>query len=533
LVDSQRLPSNGSSVALIRQRKPLRALASSLFAVSGLGGSILNTASSHLPSELTRPVVWKSNRHGNSGMKKVTETVEDLVVGDRPLDLEKVKNTLEEDIPNLLTEEPHWDIFADDFKVLDRYGRVIETPPPGPKLENLKNSKRAINLLRNTYQDRDITTNVEIERGKKLVTARWRVKFATLRDPALPFMWLLKRRRLSDSQNQSNVLSRLLKLGSSSDNQNEINVFIEAETVFRLNNKNKVDSVQIERWLVNGRPFQIMPELNWAEGSQLKQLFDWAKGNLNQLKLQQWAWEIAETPALNPKTYSETVRALSEAGIKRARLLQIAATSVMRLWQGIARKILSTMTASVGTTGAKLAKKWSSAVQILDQMLFDLDFADASSTQVLALVSNQGNGNELDDIDDVYAIALVNKRALIDEDGELGRLAEEQGVISGEEGRVPVVEIGEVVASPNQWERRGLGKELLLRIARLEDSRALVTIVPVNEKLEKYYGSIGFARIDTFGRTMFFRKPFIQETDLENEFELGRLLLPEESDFAI
>eukprot|EP00427_Karlodinium_veneficum_P043895 CAMPEP_0169262430 /NCGR_PEP_ID=MMETSP1016-20121227/43705_1 /TAXON_ID=342587 /ORGANISM="Karlodinium micrum, Strain CCMP2283" /LENGTH=263 /DNA_ID=CAMNT_0009344959 /DNA_START=803 /DNA_END=1590 /DNA_ORIENTATION=- len=39
------------------------------------------------------------------------------------IDLTKAVELLEEDVPNFLTKEPHWEIFADDFRVVDNAAR--------------------------------------------------------------------------------------------------------------------------------------------------------------------------------------------------------------------------------------------------------------------------------------------------------------------------------------------------------------------------------------------------------------------------
>ena len=178
--------------------------------------------------------------------------------------------------------------------------------------------------------------------------------------------------------------------------------------------------------------------------------------------------------------------------------------------------------------------------------------------EVLALVSHFGIfGSKVDLpssqaekywLENIFAMATASKRVQADDTGKLEDIAQRQGLKQAfpglhDDGYVPVVEIGRVVASPlsaEQWDAGGVGKELLLQIVkRAAASGHLVVHRPIsttpssaiartdarNEDLdlEAYYEELGFERIDASGvdNLMVYSKPVPEE--LNFIFDMGSL----------
>lgn len=169
------------------------------------------------------------------------------------LDLEKVVDTLKTDIPQIFRKRPHWEIFAEDFKVIDQ---------TGVKLEGLESHKQLLQLLRKMHSRFITKDDIRVhfaydERGLRIdpfLVARWKFQLGGEKVPFLDFSY-------KDSP-----------------------VEIEGEAIFHLNGMNYIDYVMIGAQFVNGLPFQAWPDLKLSDG---------AAENLKKVK----AWALAQPPA--------------------------------------------------------------------------------------------------------------------------------------------------------------------------------------------------------------------------------------------
>jgi len=107
---------------------------------------------------------------------------------------------------------------------------------------------------------------------------------------------------------------------------------------------------------------------------------------------------------------------------------------------------------------------------------------------------------------DIQAIAAITSMDIQPSDGgfkTLASLIREQGLSPKEgadEGSLEVVHISEIVAVPRADRNKGVGAELIRRISRwAAASGRLVTIVPTDDEVGKYYKSFGFKDIQVGG----------------------------------
>lgn len=109
---------------------------------------------------------------------------------------------------------------------------------------------------------------------------------------------------------------------------------------------------------------------------------------------------------------------------------------------------------------------------------------------------------------DIQAVAAVTSMDIEPSDGgfkTLASLIREQGLSPKEganEGSLDVVHISDIVAVPRADRAKGVGAELIRRISRwAAASGRLVTIVPSNGEVRKYYKGFGFKDIKVDGLT--------------------------------
>lgn len=407
---------------------------------------------------------------------------------DQTLDLEEVVQTLKADIPNLLREDPDWDIYAMDFHVRG-------------SVEGLA----VLQLLAKLLQ----------RQGKQLVVKdEVQVNFVDGREKEVPFdpfvnaFWKI---RLERPFNQFEKFLRIFTRPVSRYYRNSTQFTIEAETMFHLNKANQVDYVQIQKLVVDGRKLISWPAANVYEepSAILQKLTTWVRDDVERLeplsRMQRWAQGITK--------------------------FDISATPIIRGWKQIASEFASPgyleefedPKPKIDEAEAKMMKKMDVSQEILAQMADDIEWAEPD--EILALFGEKSSNSE--DPNRIFALATATEQVIYDSDGKLEEIAvklgvKEAGATPYEDGEVPVVEIGELVAMPGR--KGGVGEELLLRIARQKAGLGrLITIVPANDKLEEYYEKIGFEKIDEFGRSMVFSRPLRDETDNESLFELGSL----------
>lgn len=149
------------------------------------------------------------------------------------------------------------------------------------------------------------------------------------------------------------------------------------------------------------------------------------------------------------------------------------------------------------------SKVMSNTQEILHQMKGEID--QAVPEHVFAFTPGEASQES------IQSLATVSSQVLWDdydagEDWNLVQLAQAQGLVSGSDaihaGRIKVMNINEIVATPKA-RVRGVGAELIRRIvAWAKDRGCLVTLFPANDELQDYYEELGFELIDPFGRQM-------------------------------
>jgi len=151
-------------------------------------------------------------------------------------DFDKVVDTLQSEIPNILRAEPRWNMFAEDLTMTDQ---------TGARLEGLEANKRLLSKLRVLFQDFALNDEITVQCIQAvtdfLLVFRWEVKLSGLELPFLPHA--------------------------------DMPATIKATTTFHFNGKNEVDLVRIDRWRVNGEQLQL-PIERWAQDFREKGDFE-------------------------------------------------------------------------------------------------------------------------------------------------------------------------------------------------------------------------------------------------------------------
>lgn len=160
--------------------------------------------------------------------------------------LDRVLQVLAADIPEILHKDLTWEIFAEDFKVLDQTGGQVEGLEASmlfTKLLRRMNRKFAVND--------DIRVHFSVSPSGLLVS-QWQVLFSTRR-PRLLF-W----------RKEASVC-----------------IDMDVEAVFHLNEKQEVDYMKLNKWLVNGQELKSWPTVKVLD-----------KPSRNRAKMERWAQEI-------------------------------------------------------------------------------------------------------------------------------------------------------------------------------------------------------------------------------------------------
>jgi len=173
---------------------------------------------------------------------------------------------------------------------------------------------------------------------------------------------------------------------------------------------------------------------------------------------------------------------------------EVSVRKVLGRWRGVAtaKEVECEQNGDV-----KCEKLMRSTLSMIDMIQADLDVGVRMQIFGVAF----GKASE----DNIQALAGVTTRLESDENGKLLELAKEQGFAQPSpvyDGRLPAMHINEIVATPNE-KQKGAGRALLNGIiAWAKEKCLLVTIAPVNEKLEGYYQSLGFEHVDMFTSMM-------------------------------
>lgn len=195
-------------------------------------------------------------------------SIENQFPAEESLELEQVIGIVKNDMETLLHMEPHWYIFAEDFKVIDQTGAAVEG------LEANKLFLKLLRRMRNKFPVRD-EVQVQITRND-----------ADGSDPSL-----VARMKLQFSGAESQLFNLLRK-----DNP----FGVEAVTTMNLNDKNRIQSLRLDNWLLNGQYFPIKLQL-WPD---VKMSDD--RAMLRQ-KFKAWTLNLKEVTPVKPSAV-ESVR---------------------------------------------------------------------------------------------------------------------------------------------------------------------------------------------------------------------------------
>jgi hypothetical protein len=149
---------------------------------------------------------------------------------------------LSAEISQIFRMEPSWGLFTEDFKVIDL---------AGPELRGLADAKMLARLLRSIGTDASATYDVKIG------------------EPHEDFLQVVSRTKMA--------LGSAKFMGAQTFE-------LEVEASLHINEDNKVDYLQIDKWLINGRQFQEWPELDLAgdPAEILENLKQWGSEVRNQ-----------------------------------------------------------------------------------------------------------------------------------------------------------------------------------------------------------------------------------------------------------
>mmetsp|Transcript_133338 Transcript_133338/g.242979 ORF Transcript_133338/g.242979 Transcript_133338/m.242979 type:complete len:549 (+) Transcript_133338:112-1758(+) len=443
---------------------------------AGTHSAVLMRQNSSLDEEASPLELSASLPEGGENL----EMEEEQIDSENKLDLQTVVETLTSDIPQILRKEPNWDIFASDFHVnSSREGFGVFY-----LLSGFLKSRSQIFLLEEDVQVNFVDGRDFEEPFDPFFVARWKL---VLERPFNPLESVI----------------RYLSFWRQNDP-----ITIQAETVFKFNKRNEVDSVQINKLVVDGRK-----TMSWPAVSVQKDPSEFLA------KIQNFVQHVELDPLQKLREWAEDLKDLDHS-----------VTPIINTWKSLAAKSKATAETEIACddTRAKIVKKLAGTQRILTQMADDIEWS--SPDEILALV-RKADSIATDLSMNIFAMATASQQAIFDSSGKLETIAENLGLKQAgmdfyEDGRVPIVEIGEVVAMPSRCagSMRGLGEELLIRIVRRGAALGrLVVIAPANEFLEKYYGKMGFERIDELGLAMVYSKPLPEATKNELMYEMASL----------
>jgi hypothetical protein len=415
-----------------------------------------------------------SQPNSHEGSKTSSEKAKDAHE-QGPLDLHEVLRVLRTDMPKILQKEPHWDVFAEDFKVIDQNGA---------KLEGLGAHKSLWRMLRS------------------LRSSSWFI----MKD-------YIKASPISTGAGSMLVFHMSIELGFDKLPAHLMHedavLHIEMKSVFHLNKKsNMVDYMRIHKFLVNGQQLESWPNLRVSDGL-----------SVNLLKMKGWLQDMipSHPPPTKVDPYAEFISHL-KAGYPKIprspnpREVDLPASLVLRTWKRMVSKAERTPVAQKTQMQGILA-------QMVDDIISD------PPDEILALVDKAEN-NDDDLPEDIVSMATVYKYMQEDPSGELEELAEKLGMgkvgFFGD-GRVPVIQIGDLFAVPTVGRSRGWDQELLLRIARHATAMGrLVVLAPTDDwRISKYYQEMGFEIVDADGTMVCIRPmPGVTKSEL---LEVGSL----------
>jgi len=179
------------------------------------------------------------------------------------LKFESVLETLKADIPMILHEEPKWDIFADDFQVIDR---------KHAKHQGLGANQLLLRLLHRTCKELAVRDDVHVEDEHEII-----VSPSTI-EPLNPILVVDGAEVEAKWKVVLEVLKNPLRAHFGFPRQYS-RIDIEAHTVFHLNDDRQVDYVHINKWLANGHEVHSWPKVHLTDdhAHNLNRIRDWLK----------------------------------------------------------------------------------------------------------------------------------------------------------------------------------------------------------------------------------------------------------------
>lgn len=154
------------------------------------------------------------------------------------LNFENILDILKADARGILRKELDYSIFAQDFKVIDQTGRAVQ---------GLSANKQLFKFLRRLCETFAVSNDVQVEDEHEIII--------TQEDGGV----------LDLVVGGAELEVRLKVQLQTGYRPSAPTVDMELETVFHLNEKRQLDYVQIGKWLVNGRPFELWPDMTLVD----------------------------------------------------------------------------------------------------------------------------------------------------------------------------------------------------------------------------------------------------------------------------
>jgi len=174
--------------------------------------------------------------------------------------LNNLIETLKVDVPKLLRVAPQWDVYSENLTIVDR---------TGAKVEGLRRNKLLNRFLRRVAQQFIVENDVEID----FDGCRDNVCFDGVENALYQGDMAARLNiRLNGAQF---IVSPFIPIQVVPF---EPPIDIELDAVFRLDDSNKVDTIVIDKWAVNGRKFQFWPDVSLSDrpAENLKKVLQWS-----------------------------------------------------------------------------------------------------------------------------------------------------------------------------------------------------------------------------------------------------------------
>jgi hypothetical protein len=184
---------------------------------------------------------------------------------------------LKADISEVLQTEPHWEIFAENFKVIDH---------SGAELVGIPSNKFLLQSLHLMYQKFGRGTHVHVEDEHEISIARGAdsalVPPVVVSGAEIPVQFQI---RFGDEP-----------------------VDVDLGMLFHVNDQNLVDYIKIDTWFVNGQHFHLWPGAEYTDGpltimsklSEFLTLSEFAQRMAVSPDLQRFRQSIKDTSSVGP-----------------------------------------------------------------------------------------------------------------------------------------------------------------------------------------------------------------------------------------